>query len=160
VSSATAISFALNQGDVMILLGALSWSAYIFRTSRIAKKYSELELQFAKTAMLAGMYGGWFLSTAVTTVKSGGSLLQLWSGWQSLPVWILLVYAAVGPGAIADLLQQQGQKEVSASESNIILCTESIFAALCAFSLLGEVSSMKEVIGGFFIVIAAILASK
>lgn len=106
------------------------------------------------------MYGGWFLSTAVTTVKSGGSLLQLWSGWQSLPVWILLVYAAVGPGAIADLLQQQGQKEVSASESNIILCTESIFAALCAFSLLGEVSSMKEVIGGFFIVIAAILASK
>jgi len=37
---------------------------------------------------------------------------------------------------------------------------ESIFAAVCAFTLLGEVSSIKEVIGGLFIVVAAILASK
>lgn len=156
--AATASSF--NQGDAMILLGALSWSAYIFRTSQIAKKYSELDLQFTKTAVLAGMYGLWFLSTAASTLNSGGTLLQLWPGFQSIPVWILLAYSAVGPGAIADLLQQQGQKEVTASESNIILCTESIFAAVCAFTLLGEVSSIKEVIGGLFIVVAAILASK
>jgi drug/metabolite transporter (DMT)-like permease len=153
-------SFSFNQGDAMILLGALSWSFYIFRTSQIAKKYSELDLQFTKTALLAGMYGAWFLSTAAATLQSGGTLLSLWSGWQSLPVWILLVYSAAGPGAIADLLQQQGQKEVSASESNIILCLESIFAAFVAFFLLGEVSSLKEVIGGLFIVVAAILASK
>lgn len=156
--AATASSF--NQGDAMILLGALSWSAYIFRTSQIAKKYSELDLQFTKTAVLAGMYGVWFLSTAASTLNSGGTLLQIWPGFQSIPVWILLAYSAVGPGAIADLLQQQGQKEVTASESNIILCTESIFAAVCAFTLLGEVSSIKEVIGGLFIVVAAILASK
>jgi len=155
---ATASSF--NQGDAMILLGALSWSAYIFRTSQIANKYSELDLQFTKTAFLAGMYGIWFLFEALSTLKSGGTLLQLWSGFQSIPVWILLAYSAVGPGAIADLLQQQGQKEVTASESNIILCMESIFAAVCAFTLLGEVSSIKEVIGGLFIVVAAILASK
>ena len=153
-------SFSFNQGDAMILLGALSWSFYIFRTSQIAKKYSELDLQFTKTALLAGMYGAWFLSTAAATLQSGGTLLSLWSGWQSLPVWILLVYSAAGPGAIADLLQQQGQKEVSASESNIILCLESIFAAFVAFFLLSEVSSLKEVIGGLFIVVAAILASK
>ncbi|KAK1736364.1 drug/metabolite transporter (DMT) family transporter [Skeletonema marinoi] len=155
---ATASSF--NQGDAMILLGALSWSAYIFRTSQIANKYSELDLQFTKTAFLAGMYGIWFLFEALSTLKSGGTLLQLWSGFQSIPVWIILAYSAVGPGAIADLLQQQGQKEVTASESNIILCMESIFAAVCAFTLLGEVSSIKEVIGGLFIVVAAILASK
>jgi drug/metabolite transporter (DMT)-like permease len=153
-------SFSFNQGDAMILLGALSWSFYIFRTSQIAKKYSELDLQFTKTALLAGMYGAWFLSTAAATLQSGGTLLSLWSGWQSFPVWILLVYSAAGPGAIADLLQQQGQKEVSASESNIILCLESIFAAFVAFFLLREVSSLKEVIGGLFIVVAAILASK
>ncbi len=87
-------------------------------------------------------------------------MLQLWSGFQSIPVWILLAYSAVGPGAIADLLQQQGQKDVTASESNIILCMESFFAAVCAFVLLGEVSSLKEIIGGIFIVVAAILASR
>ncbi len=31
-----------NQGDALILLGALSWSMYIFRTSRIANAYPEL----------------------------------------------------------------------------------------------------------------------
>ena len=145
-SSIVATTSSINQGDVMILLGALSWSTYIFRTSQIANKYSELNLQFTKTAFLAGMYGLWFLSEALATLKSGGTLLQLWSGFQSIPVWILLAYSAVGPGAIADLLQQQGQKDVTASESNIILCMESIFAAVCAFTLLGEVSSIKEVI--------------
>lgn len=32
-----------NQGDIMILLGALSWSMYIFRTSRVAKSYSGMQ---------------------------------------------------------------------------------------------------------------------
>lgn len=160
VDSGMSATSSFNQGDAMILLGALSWSFYIFRTSQIAKKYSELDLQFTKTVFLAVMYGGWFLLTAASALKSGETLLGLWSGFQSIPVWILLAYSAVGPGAIADLLQQQGQKEVTASESNIILCTESIFAAVCAFTLLGEVSSTKEVIGGLFIVVAAIFASK
>ena len=151
---------SFNQGDALILLGALSWSTYILRTSQIAEKYSEVSLQFTKTAFLAGMYGLWFLSEALTTLKSGGTLLQLWSGFQSIQVWLLLAYSAVGPGAIADLLQQQGQKDVTASESNIILCMESFFAAVCAFALLGEVSSLKEIIGGLFIVVAAISASR
>ena len=47
--------------------------------------------------------------------------------------------SAIGPGAVADLLQQKGQQETSASESNIILTMESVFAALCAFVILGEV---------------------
>ena len=70
-------------------------------------------------------------------------------------VWLLLAYSAVGPGAVADLLQQKGQQETSASESNIILTLESVFAAICAFVLLGEVSSVQEIIGGLMIVTAA-----
>eukprot|EP00584_Thalassiosira_punctigera_P027622 CAMPEP_0172576330 /NCGR_PEP_ID=MMETSP1067-20121228/137665_1 /TAXON_ID=265564 ORGANISM="Thalassiosira punctigera, Strain Tpunct2005C2" /NCGR_SAMPLE_ID=MMETSP1067 /ASSEMBLY_ACC=CAM_ASM_000444 /LENGTH=476 /DNA_ID=CAMNT_0013368995 /DNA_START=455 /DNA_END=1885 /DNA_ORIENTATION=- len=161
---------ALNQGDVMILLGALSWSTYIFRTSRLASSYSELNLQFAKTALLALMYGGWFLTTAASTLARAGTsflsagwteaLAPLWSGWKNPAVWLLLAYSAVGPGAVADLLQQRGQRETSASESNVILTMESVFAAACAFVLLGEVSSTREMTGGFLIVAAAILASK
>jgi len=170
IAADAAAASTFNQGDVMILLGALSWSTYIFRTSRLAKSYSELNLQFTKTALLAVMYGGWFLSTVWSTLASAGTsflspgwteaLVPLWSGWNSPIVWLLLAYSAVGPGAVADLLQQQGQKETSASESNIILCMESVFAAVCAFVVLGEVSSMKEMMGGFLIVVAAILASK
>jgi drug/metabolite transporter (DMT)-like permease len=154
----------LNRGDVMILLGALSWSMYIFRTSKLAKNYPELELQFAKTALLAMMYGSWFAFDAVSTLSTAAAtdgwsmkaLTPLWAGWNSM-----LIYSAVGPGAVADLLQQRGQKLVpSASESNVILCLESVFAAGCAYAFLGEVSSMREIAGGALIVIAAILASR
>ena len=164
------VSSTLNQGDIMILLGALSWSTYIFRTSKLASSYPELDLQFTKTALLAVMYGGWFLYTIITTLSSAGTsffasgwleaLTPLWSGWASPFVWGLLIYSAIGPGAVADLLQQKGQQETSASESNIILTMESVFAAVCAFVLLGEVSSIQEIGGGLLIVVAAILASK
>ena len=62
---------------------------------------------------------------------------------------------------LADLLQQRGQKLLpSASESNVILCLESVFAACCAYTFLGEVSSIREIAGGAMIVFAAILASR
>lgn len=48
----------------------------------------------------------------------------------------------------------------SASESNVILCLESVFAACCAYAFLGEVSSIREIAGGAMIVFAAILASR
>eukprot|EP00585_Thalassiosira_rotula_P007760 CAMPEP_0196160394 /NCGR_PEP_ID=MMETSP0910-20130528/46806_1 /TAXON_ID=49265 /ORGANISM="Thalassiosira rotula, Strain GSO102" /LENGTH=464 /DNA_ID=CAMNT_0041425325 /DNA_START=241 /DNA_END=1635 /DNA_ORIENTATION=+ len=170
VAAASATTSTFNQGDAMILLGALSWSMYIFRTSKLAKSYSELTLQFTKTWLLALMYLGWFFVTASSALASAGtpfpspgwaqSLLPLWSGWNSPVVWLLLAYSAVGPGAVADLLQQRGQRETSASESNIILCMESVFATICAFAILGEVSSLKEMVGGLLIVVAAVLASK
>jgi drug/metabolite transporter (DMT)-like permease len=164
-----AAMMSLNRGDAMILLGALSWSAYIFRTSRLAGSYKELDLQFAKTALLAVMYGAWFALDARSALLGGaagaggwvGALTSLWPGWNASPlVWSLLAYSAVGPGAIADLLQQRGQRGTSASESNVILTMESVFAAACAYAFLGEVSSVREVAGGGLIVIAAILASR
>lgn len=164
------IALSFGEGDAMILLGALSWSTYIFRTSKIANAYPELNLQFTKNALLALMYGVWFVNNVLSTLASSGTaifspgwtsaLSSLWAGWNSPFVWLLLIYSAIGPGAVADLLQQKGQKETNASESNIILCMESVFATLCAFLFLGEVSSMQEIFGGSMIVFAAILASR
>ena len=157
------------RGDMMVLGGALCWSMYIFRTSKIASSYDELKFQFAKNSLMALLYGGWAAWTAVTAISSavasgaGGwseALAPLWSGITSPWVWVLLVYSAIGPGSVADILQQKGQKETSASESNVILCLESVFTLLCALLFLGEVSSLKEVAGGLLIVAAAVLASR
>lgn len=119
------------------------------------------------------MYGGWFLSDAKLLLTAAGTtflgdswwqngvLSSLWSGWKSPTVWMLLAYSAIGPGVFADLLQQRGQMKVnSASESNIILCLESVFAAVCAFVFVGEVASMREIAGGFLVLTAAMLSSR
>ena len=75
--------------------------------------------------------------------KWAEALTSLWSGWNSSPlVWSLLIYSAVGPGAVLDLLQQHGQRETLASESNVILCMESVFTAVCAYV------STREIAGG------------
>ncbi len=80
--------------------------------------------------MLAVMYLGWFLSTAASALAAAGTsflaagwtdaLLPLWSGWNSPVVWLLLAYSAAGPGAVADLLQQRGQRETSAWRDMIL----------------------------------------
>ena len=161
------LTMMCNRGDTMILLGAMSWSMYIFRTTKLAQYHSALSLQFTKTVLLAVMYGGWVLRDATSTfaatagVTLNGVLASLWPGWKSPKVWMLLFYSAIGPGVLADILQQRGQRDLdSASQSNIILCLESVFAAICAFVILGEVVSMREVAGGSLIVTAAILASR
>lgn len=176
-TSATATKIAMfnlfNKGDTMILAGALSWSMYIFRTSKLAQQHPALNLQFTKAIFLALMYGGWLLSDATSTLAAtdtsfltdgwwrGEVLASLWPGWKSPTVWMLLVYSAIGPGALADILQQRGQGYLdSASESNIILCLESAFGVICAFVILGEMVSLREIAGGSLIVTAAVLASR
>mmetsp|Transcript_40487 Transcript_40487/g.59477 ORF Transcript_40487/g.59477 Transcript_40487/m.59477 type:complete len:154 (-) Transcript_40487:537-998(-) len=70
----------------------------------------------------------------------------------------LLLFSAIGPGALADLLQQKGQKEVSATEANVLLSAEPVFTAVCARVLLGETTSATENFGGGLILLGALLA--
>lgn len=97
------MSISFSNGDIMILLGALSWSTYIVRTSKIANAYPELSFQSTKNGLLALMYGTWFASDAISALASAGTtvfsagwteaLKPLWSGWNCGVVWLLLIYS-------------------------------------------------------------------
>lgn len=165
VASAAGVSSALTPsfrgGDLLVLGGAASWSIYIVRTCSIGSRFPELSLQFIKSTLLAVMYSVWLVVSAFFAFQNSGwdAVNALWLGWQNIFAWALLAYSAVGPGALADVLQQQGQKKVSASEANVILCSEPIFTALLAFLVSGEVTSPTETAGGGLILLAASLAS-
>jgi drug/metabolite transporter (DMT)-like permease len=107
------------------------------------------------------MYTSWLAFSAITCFNTGGweAVAGLWLGWQNLAAWALLLYSAIGPGALADVLQQKGQKEVSASEANVILCSEPIFTAILAFLIAGETTTATENAGGALVVLAAVLSS-
>lgn len=154
-------SLSFGTGDLLVLGGALCWSMYIFRTSSIGDKYPEISLQAVKTILLAGLYTSWFVASAFRCYAAGGweEVKNLWMGWTNPLAWAILAFSALGPGALADVLQQKGQKEVSASEANVILCAEPVFTAILAFLLQGEVTSVRENTGGGLIVLAAVLAS-
>jgi len=154
-------SLHLSGGDLLCLGGAVSWSFLIFRLGRIAGSFPEVPLQGTKTAFLALLYGSWFATSATMAYSTGGSaaVAALWPGWRSTTAWLLLFYTAIGPGAIADVLQQVGQSAVSAAEANVILCAEPVFTAICSRIFLGEVTTPKDKLGGGLILLAALIAS-
>jgi len=149
------VSGGLALGDFIVIGGALCWSLYLFRLSLMGGKFDEIHLQAGKTVLLGVLYGLWCLATTLTT---GDNIL--WVGWQNPLAWAFLLYSALGPGTVADILQTQGQKSVSATEANILLSLEPVFTALCAFLVLGETTSVMENIGGGLILMAALIATR
>ena len=147
-------SGGLAVGDCIVIAGALCWSLYLFRLSQMGGKFDEVPLQAGKTALLGVLYSLW---CAVSTLTTGDNL---WLGWQNPLAWAFLLYSALGPGTLADILQTQGQKSVSATEANILLSLEPVFTALCAFLVLGETTSATENIGGGLILVAALVATR
>jgi len=162
-AGASAFAISLSRGDLFVLGGALSWSMYLFRISYIGPKHPELVLQGVKTGLMAIIYSIWWMGTTAMNLPSGGGGLSFLSipSWMtsSYIVWIALFLSAIGPGTIADVLQQKAQKAVSPSEANILLSAEPVFASIFAVLLLGENSSLLEMIGGALILIAAVVAS-
>jgi drug/metabolite transporter (DMT)-like permease len=161
-----------STGDWLVLGGAASWSMYLYRLSKIAPKFDEIRLQFIKSTWLAILYAIWLVTTVIVTTNESAvqqpSLVTAFI-YQHPFRWLLsggtaafgiLCYSALGPGTVADILQQQGQKAVSsASEANIILSLEPFFTVLSAWVILGEIISIQEAIGGAIILAAAVVAT-
>ena len=145
---------------------------YTLRLSKFANLYSGVNLQSLKNVFVFMMYAGLCLVAAALTLDSDGTPLvvscwteaiaALWPGWgasDAWQVWLLVAYGAIGPGVAKDLLQQSGQKVIAASEASVIMTTQSVFTAVFAFVLLGEMLSLKEMLGGLLIVVAALMTS-
>jgi drug/metabolite transporter (DMT)-like permease len=174
----------ISIGDLIVLSGSMCWSLYIFRLSSVGDRYDEIELQAAKTFLLALLYSGWLsasmmiMSVAPSSDNEqlqpqqevgivegmidviGADLTKQWPGWTSLAAWGLIFYSAIGPGTIADVMQQKGQAVIHASESNIVLSMEPVFTALLGQAILGEATTWQEKLGGGLIVGAAVIATQ
>ena len=165
-SGSAASLLSLSAGDLLVLSGAVCWSTFLFRSNTVGNHYPAVRLHALADTFRACLFTAWFaieiwyrftVNDSLTTLWQAAS--DLWPGWRSPVGWAILLFSAVGPGMLASVLIQKGQKELSASEANVILCTEPVFTALAALVLIGEVTTLKENIGGTLIFAAALLAS-
>lgn len=146
----------LSLGDVTVLAGALCWSMYLFRLSAVGEAYNEVRLQGTKTAFLAVLYSIW----VAIEVQFGDVTVSPWPGWKNPITWLLIFYSALGPGTVADMVQQKGQATVSASVANVVLSMEPVFTAILGRIFLGEATTLFDKIGGGLIIIASVVATR
>jgi drug/metabolite transporter (DMT)-like permease len=109
VAGSTMLAF--STGDLLVIGGALSWSIYLLRLSKIGSKFDEINLQAVKTFVVTVLNSLW-LAVSVWQNPAASS----WGWVTSSTAWLALFYSALAPGMVADILQQKGQKDVSASE--------------------------------------------
>lgn len=136
----------LTWGDAVVAIGAFFWAAHVVLIGifvpRTEAPLTITALQYVLTAAVA-------LVIAVATESI--SLAAL------IAVAPELLYAGVMSGALAFSLQAIAQRYTPPSEAAVILSSESLFAALAAVLLLGEVLTPVSAIGCALILIGILL---
>ncbi|CAL8460827.1 g358 [Coccomyxa elongata] len=148
-------------GDACILAAAFFYSLATVRLSRLAANVSSLELAASKSLALATISLGWIGISAANQVVSHESLVALWEGYADPAAWLVLLWSALGPGALAAYLQTRGQSKVPAAQAQIIFSSLPLWSALFAALLLhGEKMGIYGWLGGLIILLAGIVASR
>ena len=124
------------------------------------KKLPSSILQGIKCFALIGFYASWWVSSQIKlphvqldTINSAEDILtegtyffhdlaasiehlpqalaHIWPGWNNPVAFGIMLYMAVFPGAVADVLQSRGQSVVSGTQTSLLLSTESFWSATC-----------------------------
>eukprot|EP00884_Botryococcus_braunii_P002767 jgi/Botrbrau1/12491/Bobra.0169s0038.1 len=156
-SSGSGASFIV--GDGFVLASAAFYSMATVRLGVHARRLPSVQLAAYKSVTLAAISLLWLLSAVSTLSLEGQSLLSLWPGYHNLPAWILLTYSAIGPGALAAVLQTFGQSHVPSAQAQVIYSTTPLWSALFAGLLIpGESLGWLGWSGGLTIVAAGFYA--
>lgn len=137
---------SINIGDVFTLFCAFVFSFHIIVIDKYAGEMNSVLLsavQFGVGALAALPI--MLLTETPTIVALRGCLGSL-------------LYAAVCSGAIAYTLQMIGQKYTEPTLASLVLCLESVFAALGGWILLGEGLSARELFGCILMLSATVIA--
>eukprot|EP00898_Chlorokybus_atmophyticus_P002720 jgi/Chlat1/3449/Chrsp23S03765 len=148
---------SLGSGDMFIVLSAMSYAVYTVRLGVHAVRHPTLELTAAKVAGNAAYSIGWAAVDAGVRINQGSVLQTMWPGASNLMSWLLVLYTAIAPGALAAYLQTSGQSKVPAAQAQVLYALQPIWSAILAAVLLHEESSPRAWAGGSLIVVAALL---
>ena len=137
---------SVNIGDLFTLGSAFMFSCQILLVARCAASLDALKLsavQFAACAIVSGIAAFLF-----ETPRLEGMLA----------CWTSILYVAVFSGALGYTLQMVGQKYTDPTLASLLMCLESVFAALGGWMLLGQSLSRRELLGCALMLAASVIA--
>ncbi|SDF32644.1 DMT family transporter [Sporolituus thermophilus] len=138
--------FRFNVGDVLTLLAAVAFGAHIVMVGQYAPRGDAVVLAILQIGAVAaaGLAGG-FAFEPVPAVFSR-------------KVWVALAVTAIPATAVALVVQNTMQRFTTATRTAIIFAMEPVFAGLAAYLLLGEILTVKQIIGCVLIVAGMIIS--
>lgn len=136
----------INIGDMITLACAFVFSFHII----IIDKYAGAMNSVLLSAIQFGV--GALLALPIMLLTETVVLSNV------LKCWIGITYAAVFSGAIAYTLQMVGQKYTEPTLASLVLCLESVFAALGGWIVLGERLTPRELLGCALMLSASVIA--
>ena len=127
--------FTISIGDLLVLISAFFWSGHVLLIGWLAPQTNSLKLaatQFAICSLLSLL-----TALAIETITFA-------SIWQAI---VPILYGGLGSVGIAYTLQIIAQRDAHPAHSAIILSLEGLFAAIGGWLVLGEVLSMRGLLG-------------
>ena len=137
---------SVNIGDLLTLVCALLFSLHVISVDELCGELNSIlvsAIQFATCTLIA------LPIMLIAEKPSLGNILACWTS---------IAYAGVFSGAIAYTLQIVGQKYAEPTLASLLMCLESVFAALGGWVLLGQVLSVREFIGCVLMLSASMIA--
>ena len=139
-------SFSFQIGDILVAIAAICYSVYLILNSKFTKNVESISYgvyQLGVAGVLGGLFTLAFETPKIPTTSVG---------------WIAILGLGIICTAFCFIAQAVVQQYSSPTHTGLIFSLEPIFAALFAAIFLGEILTLKLLIGGGFILAGNLVA--
>ncbi|MFE2448570.1 DMT family transporter [Streptomyces sp. NPDC059426] len=135
-------------GDLLYLLSAVCWAAYTLIGPRVLAGVDPLRATTYATCAGAVLLG------ALAAPDLGET------HWSELPtgLWLNVVFLAIGPAAVANLLYYRGVGSVGPASASLMMFMVPVINTVCAMLFLGESFGGLQALGALVLLSGAVLA--
>lgn len=138
--------FTYEFGDLIIFIGAFFWTGHILCCDYFTKISDPVKLSCVQ----------FFVTFVFSTIVAFIFETPTWAG--IVECTIPIVYCGVFSAGIGYTLQMVAQKDTDPAIASLILSLEAVFGALGGYFLLGEILSVRELLGCAIMFTAIIIA--
>ncbi len=144
---------SVNIGDIIILVCAGCFAVHILVIDHFSPKVDGVKLSCIQF-FVAGILS--LIIMPIVDPALGHALPTFVSVTGS---WFTILYAGIMSCGVAYTLQVVGQKYTDPAIASMILCLESVFALLAGMIILGEMMSIREILGCTIMFAAIVIAN-
>ena len=139
-------TFGIGKGELLTLLCAVCFTAHILFIDKVSPKVDGVRLS-ALQFLVSGLISAVFMFATETVVLK-----------DILSCWLPICYAGILSCGVAYTLQIVAQKNANPTIASIAMSTESVFAVLFGWIILGDKLGTRELIGCILMFAAILLA--